>query len=103
MLTRVGDRQQHADLSVRNAHHRRFSVHRRGLQRFAERRVRVRAVFQPSPAGRSGIIAAAVKGLASGHPTLSFKLTAGKNAKLKSFTVKLPRGSELVRHRATDA
>jgi hypothetical protein len=54
---------------------------------------------QPSPAGRSGIIAAAVKGLASGHPTLSFKLTAGKNAKLKSFTVKLPRGLSFVRHR----
>ena len=28
-----------------------------------------------------------------------FKLTAGKNAKLKSFTVKLPRGLSFVRHR----
>jgi len=52
-----------------------------------------------SPAGRAGIITAAVTGLASGHPTLSFKLTAGKNAKLKSFSVKLPRGLSFVRHR----
>jgi hypothetical protein len=37
-------------------------------------------------------VSAAVSGLALGKPTLSFKLTAGKNAKLKSFTVKLPRG-----------
>jgi hypothetical protein len=52
-----------------------------------------------SPTGRAGIVSSAVSGLASGHPTLSFKLTAGKNAKLKSFTVKLPRGLNFVRHR----
>jgi hypothetical protein len=54
---------------------------------------------KPSPAGRAGIISAVVAGLASGHPALSFKLTAGKDAKLKSFTVKLPRGLSFVRHR----
>jgi hypothetical protein len=53
----------------------------------------------PSPNGRAGIVSGAVSGLASGHPALSFKLTAGKNAKLKSFTVKLPRGLSFVRHR----
>jgi hypothetical protein len=52
-----------------------------------------------SPTGRAGIVSGAVSGLASGHPSLSFKLTAGKNAKLKSFTVKLPRGLSFVRHR----
>jgi hypothetical protein len=52
-----------------------------------------------SPTGRAGIVSGAVKGLASGHPSLSFKLTAGKNAKLKSFAVKLPRGLSFVRHR----
>jgi hypothetical protein len=52
-----------------------------------------------SPTGRAGIVSGAVSGLASGHPALSFKLTAGKNAKLKSFTVKLPRGLSFVRHR----
>ncbi|MGZ4215683.1 MAG: hypothetical protein ACXVHB_22845 [Solirubrobacteraceae bacterium] len=54
---------------------------------------------KPSPNGRPGIVTAAVSGLASGHPALSFKLTAGRNAKLKSFTVKLPRGLSFVRHR----
>jgi hypothetical protein len=54
---------------------------------------------KPSPNGRPGIVSGAVSGLASGHPTLRFKLTAGKNAKLKSFTVKLPRGLSFVRHR----
>jgi hypothetical protein len=53
----------------------------------------------PSPTGRAGLISGALTGLASGHPVLSFKLTAGKNAKLKSFTVKLPRGLSFVRHR----
>jgi hypothetical protein len=52
-----------------------------------------------SPTGRAGIVSGAVKGLASGHPSLSFKLTAGKNAKLESFAVKLPRGLSFVRHR----
>jgi hypothetical protein len=52
-----------------------------------------------SPTGRAGIVSGAVSGLASGHPALSFKLTAGKNAKLKSFTVKLPRGLSFGRHR----
>jgi hypothetical protein len=52
-----------------------------------------------SPTGRAGIVSGAVSGLASGHPALSFKLTAGKNAKLKSFTVKLPRGLSFIRHR----
>ena len=52
-----------------------------------------------SPTGRAGIVSGAVSGLASGHPALSLKLTAGKNAKLKSFTVKLPRGLSFVRHR----
>jgi hypothetical protein len=54
---------------------------------------------KPNPSGRAGIVSGAVSGLASGHPALSFKLTAGKNAKLKSFTVKLPRGLSFVRHR----
>jgi hypothetical protein len=45
-----------------------------------------------SPGGLPGLVSAAVSGLARGKPTLKFKLTAGKNAKLKSFTVKLPRG-----------
>jgi hypothetical protein len=54
---------------------------------------------KPSPNGKAGILTGAVSGLASGHPTLSFKVTAGKNAKLKSFTVKLPRGLSFVRHR----
>jgi hypothetical protein len=45
-----------------------------------------------SPGGLPGLVSAAVSGLARGKPTLSFKLTAGKNAKLKSFSVKLPRG-----------
>lgn len=49
--------------------------------------------------GRAKIVSGAVSGLASGHPTLRFKLTAGKHAKLKSFTVKLPRGLSFVRHR----
>jgi hypothetical protein len=57
----------------------------------------------PSSTGGSGpkarIVSGAVSGLASGHPVLRFKLTAGKNAKLKSFTVKLPRGLSFVRHR----
>jgi hypothetical protein len=54
---------------------------------------------KPSPNGRPGIQSAAITGLAGGRPVLSFKLTAGKNAKLKSFTVKLPRGLSFVRHR----
>ncbi|HET7048667.1 MAG TPA: hypothetical protein VFI54_10410 [Solirubrobacteraceae bacterium] len=54
---------------------------------------------KPSPTGRAGIVSGAISGLASGHPAISFKLTAGKNAKLKSFTVKLPRGLSFVRHR----
>jgi hypothetical protein len=54
---------------------------------------------KPSPNGRAGIVTGAVSGLASGHPVLGFRLTAGKNAKLKSFTVKLPRGLSFVRHR----
>ena len=54
---------------------------------------------KPSPNGRAGIVSGAVSGLASGHPALSFRLTAGKNAKLKSFTIKLPRGLSFVRHR----
>jgi hypothetical protein len=54
---------------------------------------------KPSPTGRPGIVSGAISGLASGHPALSFKLTAGKNGKLKSFTVKLPRGLSFVRHR----
>ena len=57
------------------------------------------ASSKPSPTGRAKIVSGAVSGLASGHPALSFKLTAGKNAKLKSFTVKLPRGLSFVRHR----
>jgi hypothetical protein len=54
---------------------------------------------KPSPSSRAGIVTGAVSRLASGHPVLSFKLTAGKHAKLKSFTVKLPRGLSFVRHR----
>jgi hypothetical protein len=54
---------------------------------------------KPSPNGRAGIVSGAASGLASGHPALSFKLTAGKNAKLKSFAVKLPRGLSFARHR----
>jgi hypothetical protein len=54
---------------------------------------------KPSPTGRAGIVAGAVSGLASGHPVLGFKLTAGKNARLRSFAVKLPRGLSFVRHR----
>lgn len=52
-----------------------------------------------SPRGRARIISAAVSGLARGRPVLTFKLTAGSNAKLKSFEVKLPRGLSFVRHR----
>jgi hypothetical protein len=52
-----------------------------------------------SPGGLPGLISAAVSGLARGAPHLSFKLTAGKNAKLKSFTVKLPRGLSFVKRR----
>jgi hypothetical protein len=52
-----------------------------------------------STTGRARIVTGAVSGLASGHPALRFKLTAGKNAKLKSFTVKLPRGLSFVRRR----
>jgi hypothetical protein len=54
---------------------------------------------KPAPNGRPGIVSATVSGLARGVPVLSFKLTAGKNAKLRSFTVKLPRGLRFVRHR----
>jgi hypothetical protein len=54
---------------------------------------------RPSPNGRPGIESASVSGLARGLPALTFKLTAGKNAKLKSFTVKLPRGLSFIRHR----
>ncbi|MGZ4186019.1 MAG: hypothetical protein ACXVFA_11860 [Solirubrobacteraceae bacterium] len=52
-----------------------------------------------STAGRARIVSGAVSGLASGHPALRFKLTAGKNARLKSFTVRLPRGLSFVGHR----
>jgi hypothetical protein len=52
-----------------------------------------------SKAVRARIVSGALSGLASGHPVLRFKLTAGKNAKLRSFTVKLPRGLSFVRHR----
>jgi hypothetical protein len=52
--------------------------------------------------GKNGpqIASASPSGLARGVPALRFKLVAGKHgAKLRAFTVKLPRGLSFVRHR----
>lgn len=50
--------------------------------------------------GRPQIESASFSGLVRGRPTLSFRLVAGNNApRLSSFTIDLPRGLSIVRHR----
>jgi acid phosphatase type 7 len=54
----------------------------------------------PHAGGRPQIESASISGLAPGVPAISFRLQAGKHAaKLRSFSVKLPRGLRFVRHR----
>jgi hypothetical protein len=61
-----------------------------------------------SPSGTSGpggdrtiVSAPSATGLASGHPSLSFRVTVSRRAaKLKALTVALPRGLSVIAHRA---
>lgn len=50
--------------------------------------------------GATKVSAPSAKGLASGHPSLSFRVTVAKRAaKLKGLTVGLPRGLSVITHR----
>jgi hypothetical protein len=54
----------------------------------------------PIPGGTT-VIAPGARGLASGHPSLSFKVTvATGGAKLKSLIAELPRGLSIIAHRS---
>jgi uncharacterized Zn-binding protein involved in type VI secretion len=51
--------------------------------------------------GGTRVSAPSATGLASGHPSLSFRVTAAKGAaKLKTLTVELPRGLSIITHKA---
>jgi hypothetical protein len=51
--------------------------------------------------GGTSVSAPSATGLASGHPSLSFRVTVAKGAaKLKALTVALPRGLSIIAHRA---
>jgi hypothetical protein len=53
-----------------------------------------------SSAGGTKVSAPSAKGLASGHPSLSFRVTVAKGAaKLKGLTAELPRGLSIITHR----
>lgn len=55
----------------------------------------------PSSGSGPALSGASVTGLASGHPSLSFRVKVAKRAaKLKALTVELPRGLSIVAHRA---
>ncbi|HEX3690508.1 MAG TPA: hypothetical protein VHV28_12470 [Solirubrobacteraceae bacterium] len=55
----------------------------------------------PSSGGGPRLSGASATGLASGHPSLSFRVRAAKGAaKLKALTVELPRGLSVITHRA---
>jgi hypothetical protein len=55
----------------------------------------------PSGTGSPQLSGASAKGLASGHPSLSFRVKVAKGAaKLKALTVDLPRGLSIMTHRA---
>jgi hypothetical protein len=54
-----------------------------------------------SSGGGPQLSGASAKGLASGHPSLSFRVKVAKRAaKLKALTVELPRGLSIVTHRS---
>jgi hypothetical protein len=55
----------------------------------------------PSPGGGTRLSGASATGLASGHPSLSFRARVAKGAaKLKALTVELPHGLSVITHRA---